>query len=101
MADAAATKTKKTMRHASALKAGRQSEARRAKNFQVRSRVRTLTTLVLKAINEKNAEAAKKNFREAQSAWQKAAKQGVFHANVAARKISRLASRMATLAKTK
>jgi small subunit ribosomal protein S20 len=101
MADAAAAKTKKTMRHASALKAGRQADTHRAQNFQVRSRVRTLTSLVLKAISEKNADAAKKNFRVAQSAWQKAAKQGVFHSNVAARKISRLAARLATLSKTK
>jgi small subunit ribosomal protein S20 len=100
MADAAA-KTKKTMRHASALKAGRQADVHRNQNFQIRSRVRTLTSLVVKAINEKNAEAAKKNFIVAQSAWQKAAKRGVFHANVAARKISRLASRVATLSKSK
>lgn len=99
MADAAAPKTKKTMRHASALKAGRQAEVARKQNFQVRSKVRTLTNLVVKAINEKNADAAKQSFRVAQSAWQKAAKQGVFHSNVAARKISRLATRLATLAK--
>jgi small subunit ribosomal protein S20 len=93
------TKTKKTMRHASALKARRQSLERRDQNFQIRSKVRTLTALVLKAVTEKNADAAKTSFRVAQSAWQKAAKQGVFHHNVAARKISRLASRLATLAR--
>jgi small subunit ribosomal protein S20 len=99
MADAAAPKTKKTMRHASALKAGRQAEDRRLQNFQVRSRVRTLTNMVIKAINEKKVDAAKEGFRVAQAAWQKAAKQGVFHSNVAARKVSRLAHRLASISK--
>jgi small subunit ribosomal protein S20 len=92
-------KGKKVMRHASALKARRQSLARRIKNVQVRSKVRTLTSSVLKAIEAKNAEVAKSAFRTAQAAWAKAAKQGVFTKNAASRKISRLASRLAAIAK--
>jgi len=90
----------KTMRHASALKAHRKSLARQAQNARVRSRVRTLTNNVLKALSEKNIDSAKTQFKVAQSAWQKAAKKGVFHANVASRKISRLSNRIQTLAKT-
>lgn len=88
---------KKTMRHASALKAHRKSLIRRDQNFEVRSRVRTLTSKVLKAIKEKNATVAKESFVIAQSAWKKAANKGVFHHNAANRNISKLASRLASL----
>ncbi len=90
---------KKTMRHASALKAHRQSLAHRLKNTQIRSRVRTLTNKAIKDLQEKKLDAAKASFRVAQSAWQKAAKHGVFSKNAAARKISSLSSRLAALTK--
>jgi small subunit ribosomal protein S20 len=89
----------KVMRHASALKAHRQSLVRKARNYQVRNRVRTLTSRVLKDIAEKNLEAAQVSFKVAQSAWQKASKTGVFDRNAASRKISRLASKIASLKK--
>jgi small subunit ribosomal protein S20 len=91
---------KKIMRHASALKAHRQSEARRAQNTKIRSRVRTLTTKVTNAISSKKIDEAKSLFVAAQSAWQKAAKTGVFSRNAASRKISRLASQIASLSKS-
>ena len=90
---------KKTMRHASALKAHRKSLERRAANTAVRSRVRNLTSRVLKDIQSKNVDSAKTNFRLAQAAWRKAAKRGVFAKNAASRKISRLASQLAALTK--
>ena len=90
---------KKIMRHASGRKALRQSEARRAQNTSVRNRVRTLTSSVLKEIEAKNLDGAKAKFIAAQSAWQKAARRGIVTANAASRKISRLAARLATLAK--
>lgn len=90
---------KKTMRHASALKARRQSIARRAQNNQVRSKVRTLTKNVFKAISEKNIEVAKSQFKLAQSAWRKAAKRNIFHKNAASKHISRMATRLAALSK--
>ena len=90
---------KKTMRHASALKAHRKSLARRIDNYHVRNRVRTLTKSALKEIQTKNAEAAKTAFKNAQSAWQKAAQRGIFSRNAAARQISRMASQLATLVK--
>ena len=91
---------KKTMRHASALKAHRQSEAHRKKNTQIRSRVRTLTNKAQKDHPAKTLDAAKISFRAAQAAWQKAAKQGVFSKNAASRKVATLASRLAALAKS-
>ena len=92
-------KAKKTMRHASGLKALRQSLAHREKNTQIRSRVRTLTAKALKDLQSKNLDAAKASFRTAQAAWHKAAKQGVFSKNAASRKISNLASRLSALTK--
>ena len=90
---------KKTMRHASALKAKRQNVARKADNFQVRSKVRTLTNSVMKAISEKNLDQAKTQFKKAQSAWRKSAKSNIFHINTASRQIARMASRLSKLAK--
>lgn len=88
---------KKTMRHASGLKAHRKSVARQAQNYFARHKLRTLTNSVLQAIGQKNVEAAKKAFVEVQSEWSRAAQRGVFHTNVASRKVSRLASRLAAL----
>jgi len=90
---------KKTMRHASGKKALRQSEAHRAQNTAVRNKVRTLTNYVIKEIEAKNADAAKTKFKAAQAALQKAARRGIVASNAASRKISRLAARIASLAK--
>ncbi|OVE77091.1 30S ribosomal protein S20 [bacterium F11] len=87
------------MRHASALKAKRQNIERRNHNFKIRHQVRTLTKNVLKAISEKNVDKAKNQFRIAQSAWKKAANRNIVHQNAANRQISRLADRIALLAK--
>ena len=91
------TMAKKQLRHASALKAHRKSLVRRAQNFQVRNRVRTLSKKVLAAVQEKNLEKAKKAFIEAQSAWHKAAKRKIFDKKAASRHISRLAARISKL----
>ena len=91
---------KKIMRHASALKAKRQNVVRRAKNSSTRSRIRNLAAAVLKAVADKNKEQAQSTFRQAQSAWRKAAKNNVVHPNTADRQISRLSQRVASLAKS-
>jgi len=88
------------MRHASALKAHRKSLVRKASNVKIRSRARTLTKTVLKAISEKNVESATAKFREAQSIWRKAAKKNIFHEKAANRQISKMATRLAVLAKS-
>jgi small subunit ribosomal protein S20 len=87
----------KTGRHTSALKAHRKSLQRAVANVQVRSRIRTIARNVEKAVAEKNAEAARAYLNEAFSLWDKAAKSGVVHWRAAARKKSRLASRVGTL----
>lgn len=91
---------KKTMRHASALKAHRQNIVRRAKNVQVRSRVKTLTKQALQAISDKNKEGAQSAFLSAQSALQRAAKRRIIHPNAASRQISRISARLASLTKS-
>lgn len=91
---------KKIMRHASALKAHRKSLVHQQQNTQMRSAVRTLTNKVLKAVSEKKIDEAKAQFQVAQAAWHKAAKNGIFHDKAVSRKISRLASRVQSLAKS-
>lgn len=87
----------KTGRHTSALKAHRQTLRHEEANAQVRSRIRTIARKVEEAVAGKNAEAARTYLNEAFSLWDKAAKSGVVHWRAAARKKSRLASRVDTL----
>ena len=67
---------------------------RRAKNFAVRSTVKTVTRKTLEAINGKQADEAKSLLTTAVSTIDKAAKKGVIHKNAAARKKSRLMKKL-------
>ena len=67
---------------------------RRAKNFAVRSTVKTATRKTLEAINGKQADEAKTLLTTAVSIIDKAAKKGVIHKNAAARKKSRLMKKL-------
>lgn len=67
---------------------------RRAKNFAVRSTVRTAARKTLEAINGKQADEAKTLLTTAISTIDKAAKKGVIHKNAAARKKSRLMKKL-------
>ena len=67
---------------------------RRAKNFAVRSTVKTATRKTLEAINGKQADEAKTLLTTAVSTSDKAAKKGVIHKNAAARKKSRLMKKL-------
>ena len=67
---------------------------RRAKNFAVRSTVKTATRKTLEAINGKQADEAKTLLTTAVSTIDKAAKKGVIHKNAAARKKSRLMKKL-------
>ena len=67
---------------------------RRAKNFAVRSTVKTATRKTLEAINGKQADEAKTLLTTAISTIDKAAKKGVIHKNAAARKKSRLMKKL-------
>ena len=67
---------------------------RRAKNFAVRSTVKTATRKTVEAINGKQADEAKTLLTTAVSTIDKAAKKGVIHKNAAARKKSRLMKKL-------
>ena len=84
--------------HKQALKRIRRTVRRAAVNTDRRSRVRSFLRKVEEAIaggDRKQAEAA---FHTAQPELMGAARRGVFHRNTASRKISRLASRIKSMA---
>lgn len=93
---------KKQARHASALKAHRQSERRNERNRSRRKLVREASRAVLAAATAKDQTKADKLLAEAMSAIDKAAKAGTIHWKAAARKKARLARRSsATLSAAK
>ena len=81
----------------SAKKATRKIEARTAVNTARRSRVRTYLRKVEEAIASGDKDAAAAALRAAEPELQRAAGKGVFHKNMAARKVSRLSKRVAAL----
>lgn len=78
----------------SAKKATRKIETRTAVNTARRSRVRTFLRKVEEAIAAGNKDEAAAALRTAESELQRAAGKGVFHKNMASRKVSRLARRV-------
>ena len=83
--------------HASALKRARQSEKRRLRNASVKSIIKTASKKILKAVEGKNPEEAKKALSRAIPMIQKASSKKVIHKKTASRKISRLARRVNAL----
>ncbi|WP_116652390.1 30S ribosomal protein S20 [Pelagibacterium sediminicola] len=81
----------------SAKKATRKIETRTAVNTARRSRVRTFLRKVEEAIAAGNKDEAAAALRTAESELQRAAGKGVFHKNMASRKVSRLARRVKTI----
>ena len=81
----------------SAKKAARKIEARTARNTARRSRVRTYLRKVEDAIASGDKDAAVAALRVAEPELQRAAGKGVFHKNMADRKVSRLAKRVKAL----
>jgi len=71
---------------------------RRAKNFAVKSTIKTVTRKVVEAVNAGKADEAKTLLTTASSTIDKAAAKGVLHKNAAARKKSRLARKLNALA---
>ena len=93
-----ATRNFKTMANTpSAKKATRKIETRTAKNTARRSRVRTYLRKVEEAIASGDQAAAMAALRAAEPELQRAAGKGVFHKNMADRKVSRLAKRVKAL----
>jgi small subunit ribosomal protein S20 len=83
--------------HKSSIKRARQSQERRLRNRMVKTRVKNVTKAVRAAVVEK-AQDAPDQLKTAQSMIAKAAKKGVIHKRSAARKISRLARQVNTIA---
>lgn len=84
--------------HISALKRARQSQRRHLRNARAKSIIKTFSKKVIKAVEEKNLEEAKKALSMAMPIIQKAASKKVIHKKTAARKISRLARKVNALA---
>ena len=82
---------------ASAKKATRKIEARTAVNKSRRSRVRTFIRKVEEAITAGDHKIAVEALKAAEPEIVRAAQKGIVHANVAARKVSRLNSRVKAL----
>jgi small subunit ribosomal protein S20 len=83
--------------HKSAEKRIRQTERRTAVNRARVSRVRTFIKKVETAIESGDKEAARDAFIAAQPELQRGVGKGVVHKNTAARKLSRLSSRIKAL----
>lgn len=78
-------------------KRARQNEARFAVNKARRSRIRTYLRRVEEAIASGDADAAAAALRAAQPELMRGVTKGVLHKNTAARKMSRLSSRVKAL----
>ena len=71
---------------------------RRARNFPIRTSVRSAARRLVEQVESGNAEEAKALLVNASSVIDKAARKGVIHKNAAARKKSRLAKQINKLA---
>ncbi len=76
------------------MKRHRQNLKRRELNKHVKSTVRSRIRLVLKAVEEKNPEAARAAFIDAQAHLGKAGRKKVMHRRTVARSVSRLAKKV-------
>lgn len=81
----------------SAEKRARTSEKRRMYNRSIKSRVRTMVTKFEQAAASGERESASARFVQAASELDKAVSKGVLHKNLAARKKSRMAKKLAAL----
>ena len=79
-------------------KRARQNETRFAINKSRRSRIRTFLRKVEEAITTGNKDVALAALRDAQPELMRGVTKGVVHKNTAARKMSRLASRVKAIA---
>ena len=76
-----------------------QSQKRRMINMHRKSTIKTAVRKVMDAVQQKDINQAKDALRSVESQLARAKGKGVFHANTAARKISRLAQKVAQLAR--
>ena len=85
-------------KHASAVKAHRQSLRHREHNRQLRSRLRSALRNIRSAVDNKDLAAAKSALRETISLIDKMASKGIIHRNAAGRYKSRLHARVSRAA---
>ncbi|MCB0419362.1 MAG: 30S ribosomal protein S20 [Bdellovibrionales bacterium] len=85
--------------HKSAAKRARQNIKISERNSQRRSTVRTAEKSLLTALANNKVEEAQKLLTAYSSKMNKAANKGLYHANTAARKISRLAKKVSLATK--
>jgi small subunit ribosomal protein S20 len=83
--------------HKSALKTIRQTETRTALNKSRMSRIRTHLRYVEEAILSGKKKDAQERFREMQSELMRGVRRNLFHANTAARKLSRISTRIKSI----
>ena len=88
-------KAKKSTRHASAMKAHRQSLKRYARNRAAKKSIRLAARAVTDAASAKDAGKVAELIAQASAALDKAARGGTIHWKTAARRKSRLAKRVA------
>lgn len=84
--------------HESAIKRTRQSQKRNLRNKSRKTVVKTIIKRLEATVVEKKSEEAAGQFKNAQKIIAKTASKGVFHKKTAARKISRLARRVNSIA---
>ena len=86
-------------RHASAVKAHRQTLKRTAHNRELRARLRTSLKAIRSAIDAGDVAGSKAKLGETVSIIDKMASRGIIHRNAAGRYKSRLSKRLAAAAK--
>jgi len=82
------------LKHLSTIKRSRQSVVRRARNVEIKSRLKTLTRKLLTSVEANEPEEARENLRTIIPEIDKAASKGIIHHRTAARRISRLTKRV-------
>ncbi|HPD61105.1 MAG TPA: 30S ribosomal protein S20 [Thermodesulfobacteriota bacterium] len=83
--------------HKSALKRSKQSKAKRLRNRNIKSKLKTTIKAVSAAIKEKDPQKAQEMLSQVTPVINKAASKGVIHKKNAARKISRLTRKVTAL----
>lgn len=87
----------KTGRHTSALKEKRKAIKRNVRNTTVESKIRGLVKKVESAVAKKDAKLAAELLKTTFSAWDKAAKTKVIHANASSNQKARLSKLVLTI----
>ncbi len=85
------------IKHKSPIKRAKQDEKRHQRNHSYKSRVATATRKTISLADSGDKEQAGTEFKRAQALIDRAASKGILHRNTVARKISRIARRVARM----